>query len=834
MPLSANIKKILIPRFDTLGDIVLLEPFLKALGEFFKEAQLTLLVQKRYEQLAPLFPNHINWQDVDINPYSYSINSLDVKDILSRLENEHWDLILFTKYEWTWLDHLVAATLKGVQRVAIGKTKEFPKELNLHFMQLGITSYFPYDKLVPVEERTPEREKYEILLKYLMGKNGRLPNPKLTVPYSIKKHSRKIIKSLDLDRKKYCVCFPGGIENIGIKVWPADKFAEIINWLKFKYNIYTLLVGHENERKIVEEVNGLVKKSGYNPSTWFGKDGEIPLLAGILEDANFYFGNDTGPMHISAALGIPVVALFGGGHWPRFIPKGLECHVVVRLMPCFYCEWKCFFGDAPCIKDLPLSLVQESLEIIIKKKRKKGAFIHEAEPYPEIANRLFQKAWKTFKELEADRAARLGVINTLSERLQESEADRTARLGQVKELTKILREVEADRAARLEVIERQAKEFGEKLREIEADRAARLEVINELTRLLKESETDRATRLEVINCLNQELEVGRAAHLAEIDHLSKHLQESEADRAARLDQINRLSQLLQESEADRQEQLEAISCQMKESEADRAKRLEVINYLNQELGADRAARLAEINHLSKHLQESEADRSARLDQINSLSQLLQESEADRQERLEAISCQLKESEADRARRLEVINRLNRELEDGRAAHLETINNLNRQLKESEADRARRLEVINYLNQELGADRAARLAEINHLSKHLQESEADRSARLDQINSLSQLLQESEADRQERLEMINRLSRQLKESELNRSERVKDIQRLNQHLEEIKISLKETLHQFKMAQSWIQDIRNNQLYRSLRKFGVLKRMEEKASNILLPK
>jgi uncharacterized protein (DUF3084 family) len=92
-------------------------------------------------------------------------------------------------------------------------------------------------------------------------------------------------------------------------------------------------------------------------------------------------------------------------------------------------------------------------------------------------------------------------VPLIQRRVQECEADRAARLEQIETLTKMLEESEADRAARLEQIETLTK----MLEESEADRAARLEQIETLTKMLEESEADRVARLDVINRLTAEL-----------------------------------------------------------------------------------------------------------------------------------------------------------------------------------------------------------------------------------------------------------------------------------------------------------------------------------------
>jgi len=152
---------------------------------------------------------------------------------------------------------------------------------------------------------------------------------------------------------------------------------------------------------------------------------------------------------------------------------------------------------------------------------------------------------ENLQEIEADRFARLQVLNEkatqieqMEQHLQEIiEANHAKQAAQIEQMEQHLQEIEADRAARLQVINEQAaqiEQMKQHLQEIEADRAARLQVINEQTaqieqmkQHLQEIEADRAARLQVIN-----------EQASQIEQMEQHLQEIEADRAARLQVIN--------------------------------------------------------------------------------------------------------------------------------------------------------------------------------------------------------------------------------------------------------------------------------------------------------
>jgi hypothetical protein len=171
---------------------------------------------------------------------------------------------------------------------------------------------------------------------------------------------------------------------------------------------------------------------------------------------------------------------------------------------------------------------------------------------------------------EADRAARLDVINVLQAQLEASDADRVARLDVIRAKQLQLDASEADRAARLSLIQT----LQARLAASEADRATRLDLIQTLETRLAASEADRAARLDLIQTLETRLgasEADRAARLDIIQTLQTRLAASEADRAARLDIIQTLQTRLDTNEADRdasRNTIKTLQTQVDSSQAD--------------------------------------------------------------------------------------------------------------------------------------------------------------------------------------------------------------------------------------------------------------------------
>jgi hypothetical protein len=106
-------------------------------------------------------------------------------------------------------------------------------------------------------------------------------------------------------------------------------------------------------------------------------------MSAILSRSVFFLGNDTGAMHLAAAIGRPVVAVFGGGTWPRFQPAARRAIALVNPLPCFGCGWDCPFGDAPCVLAVGMEDVQRALSGILARTGPAGCETREMKNVPE-------------------------------------------------------------------------------------------------------------------------------------------------------------------------------------------------------------------------------------------------------------------------------------------------------------------------------------------------------------------------------------------------------------------------------------------------------------------
>ena len=84
----------------------------------------------------------------------------------------------------------------------------------------------------------------------------------------------------------------------------------------------------------------------------------LPQLAEILARCNLFIGNDSGPMHLAAAVGTRTIGLYGPGNPARFGPVGAHSRTIRRMPDCPPCMGtSCKFGGEGCMKQIEVDEV---------------------------------------------------------------------------------------------------------------------------------------------------------------------------------------------------------------------------------------------------------------------------------------------------------------------------------------------------------------------------------------------------------------------------------------------------------------------------------------------
>ncbi|HTG13982.1 MAG TPA: lipopolysaccharide heptosyltransferase II [Blastocatellia bacterium] len=124
-----------------------------------------------------------------------------------------------------------------------------------------------------------------------------------------------------------------GATNSTAKRWPAERFAEIADRLSQRDGFETVIVGAESDTEVAERVAGLMRTSAV---VLAGKT-SIAELKAVLSCARLVISNDTGAAHVSAALGVSTVVVFGPTEHVSTRPLSQHAVVIRHDVECSPC-----------------------------------------------------------------------------------------------------------------------------------------------------------------------------------------------------------------------------------------------------------------------------------------------------------------------------------------------------------------------------------------------------------------------------------------------------------------------------------------------------------------
>ena len=134
-----------------------------------------------------------------------------------------------------------------------------------------------------------------------------------------------------------------------IKQWPPERFAEVARRLITAAGATIVLTGTAGDRKLVDQVGSVLPRERViDVATDLG----LLDVAAMLRHLDLFVTGDTGPMHLAAAVGTPIVAVFGPSQPARYAPRGPLDKVVRVDLPCSPCN-RIRLPPARCVGHTP-------------------------------------------------------------------------------------------------------------------------------------------------------------------------------------------------------------------------------------------------------------------------------------------------------------------------------------------------------------------------------------------------------------------------------------------------------------------------------------------------
>jgi heptosyltransferase-2 len=164
--------------------------------------------------------------------------------------------------------------------------------------------------------------------------------PRLDMSHTIREEGASLLAAAGWDGRSPLMAIAPGAAHGTAKRWPAESFAALVEELAAD-GVTSVLVGSAADAVPGNSVVRRIRSVGVRPISLIGRT-DLPALAGVLGHCRALVSNDSGAMHFGAALGVPLVAIFGPTNERETRPVGPHDPVVlihpVWCRPCMLRE----------------------------------------------------------------------------------------------------------------------------------------------------------------------------------------------------------------------------------------------------------------------------------------------------------------------------------------------------------------------------------------------------------------------------------------------------------------------------------------------------------------
>ncbi len=322
-----TMQRILVRMVNWVGDAVLTLPALQALDRQFPQTEIVVLAKP---WVAGLFAGQPAVDRViEYRPEAGRAGMMWRWRLARQLTSEGFDLAVVLPNS---LEAALVPWLAGIPR-RVGRRTDG-------------RGWLLTDR-IPREGRSGGRHQVQGYLDVVrrLGADGPAL-PLLTVTVEAREAAGRLLAAHGIAPEKPLVAVnPGSIYG-GAKRWPADRFAAAVDALTDAWGATAVLVGAARETSILKDVAQKMRRRG----VLLGGATTLSTLVGVLARARLLLSNDTGAMHVAAAAGTPVVAVFGPTDAEATGPLGPRCRVVRQLVPCSPCLLRECPIDHRCMK----------------------------------------------------------------------------------------------------------------------------------------------------------------------------------------------------------------------------------------------------------------------------------------------------------------------------------------------------------------------------------------------------------------------------------------------------------------------------------------------------
>ena len=339
--MGSHCENILVIKLRYIGDVLLTTPLFPVLREHFPHTRLTVLVNQGTELLLKGHP---------------------AVDQIIVLPRGHWFQQIY------FLQALRLCRFDCVIDLSDGDRSAFLTALSGAGIRIGFNHESRwrgkvYSWSFEGSYGTRHMVDYHAQALVPLGIEPHVGLPVLHISDEEQQGADQILAVHGLNELKWVMLHPAA--RYWFKAWPPERFAALGD-VFVEEGFSVVLVGSEHEHGVADTVR---QAAQYTFISLVGKT-SLRELAALMTRCHLFVGNDAGPMHMAAAAGCPVVALFGPTDPVVWGPQGTHCHAISKGVDCRECFHPgCFRGEMSCMKQIVLEEVVEAAMALLSQER---------------------------------------------------------------------------------------------------------------------------------------------------------------------------------------------------------------------------------------------------------------------------------------------------------------------------------------------------------------------------------------------------------------------------------------------------------------------------------
>ena len=336
--------RILVRATNWIGDAIMALPALRAVRKRFPRAHVAILAR-------PYVVDLYREQGIcdQLLPYDSSgehTGLMGRERLARKLRAEKFDvaLLLQNAFDAAWIAWRAAIPER------IGYARDARSPLLTNAVRL------------PKANEIPAHEQFYYL--ELLRRAGWLDNLQgetsisLCVSADAKVRAESILLAAGSRSSAFRIAIGAGASYGSAKCWPPENFAALANRLPAQGEAEIVLFGTAAER----QVSSAIAAGMRTPRSPIDLTGKTPIadLPALLSQCHLFIGNDSGAMHVAAAVGLPVVAIFGPTDPNGTSPVAPRCTIVQEKPYCSPCFLRRCPTDHRCMKGITVDRVESA------------------------------------------------------------------------------------------------------------------------------------------------------------------------------------------------------------------------------------------------------------------------------------------------------------------------------------------------------------------------------------------------------------------------------------------------------------------------------------------